>query len=790
MTGDDTTFPLFHSFSVPKLLKSAVTQILILIFLFFSNLLYPQKVGVVLSGGGAKGLAHIGVLKALEESGIPIDYIAGTSIGAIIGGLYASGYSPDNIEKIFLSEELINWATGNIDNKYVFYFKQPEVDASWLDVKFDYDNGWTYNLPTNFISTEQMDFAFNEIFAGASAASAYNFDSLLIPFRCVASDISQNKSYVINSGDVGLAIRASMTFPFYFKPVKINNKLMFDGGMYNNFPADVVYNDFNPDFIIGSQVAHNNEEPRENDVRTILYNMVMNRTNYDPICENSLYLQPNIPRIYNILDFSNRKAYIDSGYTATIRQIKEIRNRVYTYISVSERDKKRKAFNSKKPPLIIDKISIQGINNNQKAYVISSLFHKTNKITLQEFKTNYFKLAADEKINNIFPALKYNPSTGYYDLNLDITKEKRFAGQYGGILSTSTNNEAFIGLKYNNFFNNAFSLDFDSYFGRFYNSIQVMGRMDFPRNLPFYLRGSSSYSQWNYFNTQSYFISDKTPDYLIQYDTHSDINFGLPAGNNGKFEIGSEIAHLQSIYYQVNNFTRTDTTDRNYFDMFSANILYDLNTLKNKQYSNKGIRLFAEVRYILGEEINYPGSTSLDKNIEDNYHRWIELKFSYENYFKTFKKFKLGLYSELHLSNQKNFSNYTSSLLAAPSFEPTPDSKTLFNPLFRAYNFGGFGLKAIYVISKLVDFRLEGYGFQPYQILTSNYQLTTKNYDAGLGKPFDKRYFMGLAAFVFQTPLGPLSLSLNYYDKTDFNQNKFSLILSFGYAIFNKRAMD
>jgi NTE family protein len=758
---------------------------LTIIILFSSGFSYPQKVGLVLSGGGSKGLAHIGVLKALEENGIPVDYIAGTSIGAIIGGLYAAGYSPDSIEKIFLSDEILNWATGTIDNKYVYYFKQPEPDASWINVKFDYDNGWTYTIPTNLISTEQMDFAFNEIFAGASAASSYNFDSLFVPFRCVASDISKNKPLVLSSGDVGIAIRASMTFPFYFKPVKINNKLMFDGGMYNNFPADVLYDAFSPDFIIGSQVAHNEEEPRESDVRTILYNMMMNKTNFEPVCENSVYIQPDIPRLYNILDFSNRKAFIDSGYTSAIRRIQDIRKHVSRYIPVNDIHRRRNAFNSKKPPLVIDRISIEGLSKYQKPYIVNSLFHRTDKIALKEFKKNYFKLVADDKINHIFPQLKYNPSSGCYNMNLDITKEKRFAGKYGGILSTSTDNEAYIGLQYNNFLNNSYNIDFDSYFGRFYNSVQLMARMDFPKNLPFCLKASTSYSIWNYFNTQSYFISDKTPDYLIRYDTHSDLNLGLPAGNNGKFELGSQVAHLRSDYYQVNDFTRTDTTDRNFLDLYSADILYDLNSLKNKQYSIHGIRLFTELRYVIGQETNFPGSTALNKNDYKKYHRWLQFRLSYENYFKTLRNVKLGLYSELHLSSQDDFSNYTSSLLAAPAFEPTPDSRTLFNPLFRAYNYGGFGLKAIYVFSKLLDFRLEGYGFQPYREIIKNNDFT-----AGQGKTLDKRYFMGLAAFVFQTPLGPLSLSLNYYDKADPNQSKFSLILSFGYVIFNKRALE
>ena len=149
----------------------------------------------------------------------------------------------------------------------------------------------------------------------------------------------------------------------------------------------------------------------------------------------------------------------------------------------------------------------------------------------------------------------------------------------------------------------------------------------------------------------------------------------------------------------------------------------------------------------------------------------MQYRLIYENYFKTIGNLKLGLYSELHLSNQNNFANYTASLLAAPAFQPTPDSKTQFNPLFRAYNYAGFGLKTIYLISKNFDFRIEGYVFQPYQEIIQNSDLT-----ASLGQPFQNRNYMAMAALVFQTPVGPVSLSLNYYDLAERYENRFCLL--------------
>ena len=135
-----------------------------------------QRVGVVLSGGGAKGVTHIGVLKALEENNIPIDYIAGTSMGAIIGGLYACGYSPDEIEKMFTSAELQNWITGGASSKYNYFFKANNPNASWQIFKITFDSVLRIKLPPNIISPYELDFKFLEIFAEPGAAAHYNFD--------------------------------------------------------------------------------------------------------------------------------------------------------------------------------------------------------------------------------------------------------------------------------------------------------------------------------------------------------------------------------------------------------------------------------------------------------------------------------------------------------------------------------------------------------------------------------------------------------------------------------------
>jgi NTE family protein len=155
--------------------------------LFTVHFSQAQSVGVVLSGGGAKGMAHIAVLKVLEENNIPIDYIAGTSIGAIVGGLYAAGYTPDEMEELFKSDDFYFWSTGKIQQEYRYYFKRQEPDPGWLQLRITKQNEKLKLLPpANIIPAEQMDFGFMELTAATSAACDYDFNKLMIPFFCMA----------------------------------------------------------------------------------------------------------------------------------------------------------------------------------------------------------------------------------------------------------------------------------------------------------------------------------------------------------------------------------------------------------------------------------------------------------------------------------------------------------------------------------------------------------------------------------------------------------------------------
>ena len=189
-----------------------------------------KKVAVVLGGGGAKGVAHIGVLKVLEEVGIPIDIVAGTSMGAIVGGLYAIGYSPDEIKRMV---ELQDWDMLLSDKVKRSHLLFPEKEKA---------ERYIVSLPFGLEKKDRViDGVVKGLFSDLTIGyhDSADFNSFLIPFACVAVDMVSGKDYVFHKGSLPLAMRASMAIPAVFTPVRLDSMVLVDGGLNNNYPVDV-----------------------------------------------------------------------------------------------------------------------------------------------------------------------------------------------------------------------------------------------------------------------------------------------------------------------------------------------------------------------------------------------------------------------------------------------------------------------------------------------------------------------------------------------------------------------
>lgn len=194
------------------------------------------RIGLVLGGGGAAGVAHVGVLKVLEEQGVPIDVIAGTSMGAIVGSLYAAGYKADELEKV----------VGSLDWASLFEDQQPRDMQSF---QLKRDNAGFFNtgevgiknkalkLPDGLVSGQKLMFELRRLLE--RVAQIEDFDRLPIPFRAVATDIETGEQVVLRKGNLATAVRASMSIPGFFSPITIDNRVLVDGFVSNNVPVDV-----------------------------------------------------------------------------------------------------------------------------------------------------------------------------------------------------------------------------------------------------------------------------------------------------------------------------------------------------------------------------------------------------------------------------------------------------------------------------------------------------------------------------------------------------------------------
>ena len=752
------------------------------ITLLFSLEVQAQKVGLVLSGGGARGMAHIGVIKAMEENNIPIDYIAGTSAGAIVACMYALGYSPEQMDSLVHTDDFFNWANGVIDEDYLYYFRKKEENASWISLKFTFDSLFSTSLPTSLVSSIPYDYSLMETTAGAIAKGNYNFDSLFIPFRCVAADIENKKTIVFRDGDLATAVRASSAYPFYFKPILYEGKILYDGGMYNNFPADVLLSEFQPDIIIGSNASGTTTRTSEGNIVSQIRAMMTTPTNFSVLCENGVIIDSNTDR-FGLFDFSRTTEIIEEGYQSAKKQLDRMCVNVRRRSDKSEMAERRKKFRNSLPEIKIDKITIEGLTAGQAEYVKNIIKPVSEPIPIAKLRSHYFQLVSDPNIKSIYPLLKYNTVTGYYDMQITLKREKDFITQFGGNISSKPVSEAFVGLQYNLWNKNSFNFSGNFYFGKLYTSGQLRMRMDSPRRLPFYLETDITLNQYDFFrSSNNTFFSEQRPSYILKNDYLFGLNVGFPSHNKAKFVINGSYIRISDNYYQTKDFLAIDTADNSIFRGPSASVLFEANTLNRKQYPNQGTFLSIKTQYVNVNEKTIPGSTSIDRSIQSDYHDWFQTRLTYENYFKKVGRMHFGFYGEFALSNMKFFANYTATALNSPGFYPIQELKTVFLPALHAHNYAALGLKNVFTLRNNIDLRFEAYAFQPYQELVQ-----TSDKKTAYGKPLSIRNYVASTGVVIHSPLGPIAFIVNY---ADVRTKSFSFLFHFGYFIFNQNALN
>ncbi|WP_455628033.1 patatin-like phospholipase family protein [Parabacteroides chinchillae] len=770
-------------------------QITILIAFFFT-LIHPlsaQKVGLVLSGGGAKGAAHLGVIKALEENGIPIDYITGTSAGAIVGSLYAMGYTPEEMLELMLSKEFSYWQSGTVEEKYIYYFKEPYPTPEFAHFSIDMSDSLQIKasfLPQSLINPIQMNQAFMALFSQATAKAGWNFDNLFVPFRCVASDIYTKKAIVFKNGDLGDAVRASMTFPFFFQPIWKDSVPLFDGGIYDNFPVNPMKDAFHPDFIFGSVVAGGNNKPSSN-AYSQLETMIMQKTDYDVPEDEGMMIKFNFPNV-SLLDFQKSKELMDIGYKRTMSIIDSIKQRVPRRVSLDSLNMRRKVYKENLPPLIFQNIYVTGVSESQRKYIESQLHRDINReFSMEEFKRAYFKMLTYSKIKEIMPHAVYNRKEKKFDLYLDVKMKEEVSVGFGGNVSSHQANQLYLGLGYQ--YLGRFAADVNTNFqvGNSFSGVMLNGRVYLQSRIPSYVNWQGVYSERRFSESQSLFYEDVVPSFIKQKELYMKLKLGFAFLTKAKAEIGFAYGQLNDYYLQTSKVAFPDASfDRSRYDLFSGSLSIEQNSLDSKQFPISGRQQFVIAQYVTGIEKYQPSTNkSLKEPFEQTTHSWLQMKGRWLWYQHLNNLFNMGYLAEMVISSKNLMNNYTSSVLQAPAFTPTPHSKIVFNEAFRANQYVAVGVSPILKFSKLLHLRLDMYGFAPlYEIKKRVIPIN----DTYIGVPYYGKFlhsfdYMGEAALVLQLPFLSISLYANGYS---YPSKNFNVGLNIGYLIFNPKMLD
>jgi NTE family protein len=374
-----------------------------LVFILISVISHAQtpnnrpspKVGLVLSGGGAKGLAHIGALKVIEKAGVSIDYIGGTSMGAIVGALYASGYSSSELDSIFRNTDFTSLIQDNLPRNAKTFYEKEDSERYALTLPF---NKFKISFPPAISGGQNI---YNELVRLLyHVKDIHDFNNLPIPFFAIATDIEKGTEILLNSGYLPEAILASGTFPSLFEPAEVDGRILIDGGVLNNYPVREVRK-MGADFIIGVDVQHGLRDRESLLSATEILLQINNYRTVGVMKEKSaltdIYIKPDM-RNFSVIDFNLKASIMDSGEEAAMEHL----NKLQELAAEQMHKPKTRVPIIAQDTIIVNRLVVNGNNNYTRGYVKGKLrFNLAEKITFTKLQQGISNLAATGNFQTI-----------------------------------------------------------------------------------------------------------------------------------------------------------------------------------------------------------------------------------------------------------------------------------------------------------------------------------------------------------------------------------------------------
>ncbi len=733
-----------------------------------------QSVGLVLSGGGAKGIAHIGLIQALEDNDIPIDYITGTSMGAIVGGLYACGYTPAEMMELINSDYFGYLSSGKADPAFTYYFSKgspsPQMFAMSVGGRDSTARSKIFN-PQSLISPMPMSFGFMQIFSAYGAQCGGNFDRLFVPFRCVASDVAQKRKKVMGAGDLGESIRASMSFPLIFQATEIDGQVLYDGGIYDNFPVGVMQTEFAPSVIIGSDVSAPSDGPA-NSYFQQLDLLVSRAQSYEVPPEAGIKVRIDVSN-FGLLDWDRADAIYRAGYRRGIEMMDSIKTRIPTRADSTARRLRRAVFKSGTPALRFDSVNVEGATKRQNEY-IKYLFHPakgTDTIGIDRARLAFYRALSSGKMSYLRPrAHVNNDSAGLFTLDLKALVKSNFSVGAGAYITSSNNSYLYLRGGYSSLSFSSVSTDIEAWIGQSYMAGALTGRLDIASALPSALVLNAVASRRKYYEDEELFFRDNEPAFVTAHEYFAKLAWAMAAGRRGCVDIGLGGGKLRNTFYSPGH-EGGYREGRHHVDfaLGQAYAAYRSSTLDNINYPLSGSSLNASFAAVLGKATC--GQAGADGRGTDKHMAWLQLDAHWRNYISLGRHWVLGTEARALLSNRPLPGSYEASVSSAPAYSPTPASTNTFNPALRANSFLAATVVPVYKFNSSLSARFSASVFAPLRGIREGDGGTAR-----FGRCFDSTEFFGELNLVYALPFGNIAGYCNYSS----SPGKFHGGISFG----------
>lgn len=700
------------------------------------------KIGLVLSGGGAKGFAHVGVLKVIDELGIPIDYIAGTSMGSIIGGFYAIGYSAVDIEKMILSQDWDKLLADEISRKYVPFHEKVNYERSVLSFPIKPKG---IQLPSGIVNGQNIINLFERL--SIEYHDVNDFKKLPIPFVCIATDIETGDAIVLDKGYLPEAMRASMAIPTVFSPIEIDGKLLVDGGMVNNFPVKEVI-DMGADIVIGVDVQSGPKSKEELHSFLDIINQTVSLMALKEFKKNvnyvDVYIRPDVGD-YSVGSFKNADSLIYKGEKIGrefIPALKKLKEKYHL---------KKNIIKKYEPPVDTTKyylknIEFQGLNEVSKSLLAGKLNLSTpGVVSLYQLQKGINRSFGSKYFDNVDFKLLGNKTK-----SLQVRVKERTTKRFNVGLRYDSDNKAGVLLNttFRNKLRSGSHLSFDLKLAenpRFVTTYAIDNGLK---------PGLTLQAEYNDWEVNAFEDGDKIGSYDLDY-IKLDVNFHSIFRESYSIGFGAKAEY----YNLKSNFNISDLNlvkEDDYF--FSYYAFLRLDSHEKAYYPKKGISLYGEYKLVTNNGASLEGMERPASIAYLKFQKAISLNSNFTIYPKIYGRVVWG-------KNIPDFFNtYTGGIDQTDYF----DIQIPF-----------VGLERMEMNStNSVVFRAD---FQ-YELFRNNYLIFKANIgrlSEDINRSFESgKWVRGVAlTYSYNSLIGPMEFSLMYSNK----KNKVLSYVSLGY---------